>query len=127
MTLHCTTAYHPQANDLCARFHRSMKTTVRASLKDDSWCNRLPWVLLGIRTAPKEDLQSSSAELGYGQPLSSPMPWSASLQHSTHLSRADAPSLCPPPQSGVPANLHPSRFAMPVFELGIIQQTVIAF
>ncbi len=23
---------------------------------DDNWYNRLPWVLLGLRTAPKEDL-----------------------------------------------------------------------
>ena len=29
----------------------------------------LPWVLLGIRTAPKEDLGCSLAELVYGQPL----------------------------------------------------------
>ncbi|KAJ8385314.1 hypothetical protein AAFF_G00190300 [Aldrovandia affinis] len=75
-----------------------MKAAIRASLKDDSWCDQLPWVLLGIRTAPKEDLQSSSAELLYGLPLHVPqdfipnasVPWSASLQRSTHLSRAVA-------------------------------------
>ena len=67
--LHHTTAYHPQANGLCERFHRSMKAALRASLKDSNWVDKLPWVLLGIRTAPKEDLQSSSAELVYGQPL----------------------------------------------------------
>ncbi|KAJ8398569.1 hypothetical protein AAFF_G00420970 [Aldrovandia affinis] len=59
--LHHTTAFHPQANGLCEHFHRSMKAAPRASLKDDSWTDRLPWVLLGLRTAPKEDLQSSSA------------------------------------------------------------------
>ncbi|KAJ8403417.1 hypothetical protein AAFF_G00351890 [Aldrovandia affinis] len=53
VTLHCTTAYHPQANDLCEHFHRSTKAALRASLKDDSRCDRLPWVLLGIRTAPE--------------------------------------------------------------------------
>ncbi|KAJ8409897.1 hypothetical protein AAFF_G00209380 [Aldrovandia affinis] len=74
------------ANGLCERFHRSMKVALRASLKDDSWCDRLPWVLLGIRTTPKEDLQSSSVELVYRQPLRVPgdfipnasVPWSAS-------------------------------------------------
>ncbi|KAJ8400215.1 hypothetical protein AAFF_G00399090 [Aldrovandia affinis] len=73
-----------------------MKVALRASLKDDSWCDRLPWVLLGIRTAPKEDLQSSSVELVYGQSLcvlgdfipNASVPWSASLQRSTHLSEA---------------------------------------
>ena len=32
--LHRTTAYHPQANGLCERFHLSMKAALRASLKD---------------------------------------------------------------------------------------------
>ncbi|KAJ8401803.1 hypothetical protein AAFF_G00377740 [Aldrovandia affinis] len=47
--------------------------TIRAALKVDlqgnSWIDRLPWVMLGLRTAPKEDLLSSSAELVYGQAL----------------------------------------------------------
>ena len=37
-----------------------------------SWADELPWILLGIRTAPKDDLQSSSAELAYGSPLTVP-------------------------------------------------------
>ena len=32
----------------------------------------LPWVLLGIRTAPKEDLGHSLAEFVYGAPLTVP-------------------------------------------------------
>ncbi|GFR85827.1 Pol polyprotein [Elysia marginata] len=34
--------------------------------------DELPWVLLGLRTAPKEDLGTSAAELVYGTPLSVP-------------------------------------------------------
>ena len=34
--------------------------------------DKLPRVLLGIRTAPKHNLQCSSAELVYGSPLSVP-------------------------------------------------------
>ncbi|XP_072241429.1 uncharacterized protein [Leuresthes tenuis] len=70
-----------------------VQSSLRASLKHRNWIDRLPWIMLGIRTALKEDLQSSSAELVYGQPLRVPgdffasttVPWSASLQRSTLL------------------------------------------
>ena len=67
--LHRTTAYHPQANGLVERFHRHLKAALKARLTDANWMDALPWVLLGIRTAPKEDLNTSSAELVYGAPL----------------------------------------------------------
>uniref|UniRef100_A0AAV2MFB0 Integrase catalytic domain-containing protein n=1 Tax=Knipowitschia caucasica TaxID=637954 RepID=A0AAV2MFB0_KNICA len=70
--LHRTTAYHPQANGLCERIHRTMKGALWASLVDNSWVDRFPWVLLGLRSAPKEDLRSSSAELVLGQTLRDP-------------------------------------------------------
>lgn len=54
--LHHTTSYHPQANGLREHFHRSMKSVLRAALKDDNRYDWLPLVLLGLRTAPKEDL-----------------------------------------------------------------------
>ncbi|XP_072945116.1 uncharacterized protein [Epargyreus clarus] len=37
-----------------------------------NWTEVLPFVLLGIRSAWKEDLQTSSAELVYGEPLRFP-------------------------------------------------------
>lgn len=52
MRPHCTTAYHPQANGFCEQFQRSMKAALRASLRDSSWIDRLPWVMLDLRTAP---------------------------------------------------------------------------
>ena len=67
-----TTSYHPQANGLVKRFHRHLKSTLRARLTGPNWIDELPWVLLGIRTAPKEDLRTSSAELVYGAPLTVP-------------------------------------------------------
>ena len=70
--IHHTTAYHPQANGLVERFHRTMKSAIKARLNDSNWLDVLPWVLLGIRTAPKEDLTASSAELVYGAPLTVP-------------------------------------------------------
>jgi transposase InsO family protein len=69
---HRTTAYHPQANGLVERFHRHLKSSLKARLTGPDWINELPWVLLGIRTAPKEDLGTSSAELVYGAPLTVP-------------------------------------------------------
>ena len=59
--LHQTTAYHPQANGLVERFHRNMKASLKARLDGPHWMDELPWVLLGTRTVPKEDLNSSAA------------------------------------------------------------------
>ena len=67
-----TTAYHPQANGLVERFHRHMKAALMARLSGANWMDELPWVLLGIRTALKEDLGTSLAELVYGYPLTVP-------------------------------------------------------
>ncbi|CAL9687999.1 unnamed protein product [Knipowitschia caucasica] len=121
--LHRTTAYHPQANGLCERFHRSMKAALRASLTDGNWVDKLPWVMLGLRTAPKEDLQSSSAELVYGQALRVPgdfipdamRPWSATEQRSSL--REVATGFVPvhtsqhcSPESRMPAGLRSASF-----------------
>ena len=70
--LHHTTAYHPQANGLVERFHRYLKSALRARLTGPNWTQELPWVLLGVRTAPKEDLGCSSAEMVYSAPLTVP-------------------------------------------------------
>ena len=69
VTLHFTTAYHPQANGLIERWHRSLKTALTARCTTATWTSQLPWVLLGLRTTPKEDLDHSAAEMVYGQPL----------------------------------------------------------
>ena len=64
--LHRTTSYHPQANGMVERFHLSLKASLRARLHDGNWIDELPWVLLGLRTATKEDLQTSPAEMVFG-------------------------------------------------------------
>ena len=48
------------------RFHRHLKSALIARLNGPNWIDELPWVLLGIRTVPKEDLDCSSAEMVYG-------------------------------------------------------------
>lgn len=67
-----TTAYHPQANGLVERFHRQMKASLKAKLNTRNWFDELPLVLLGIRTALKQDIGCSAAEMVYGQTLRLP-------------------------------------------------------
>jgi transposase InsO family protein len=66
-----TTAHRPADNGLVERFHRTLKAAILC-LADQQWTAALPLVLLGIRTAYKEDLQTSVAELVYGEPLRIP-------------------------------------------------------
>ena len=53
-------------------FHRTLKTALKARLTGPNWVEELPWVLLGLRTTPKENLGYSSAELVYSEPLTIP-------------------------------------------------------
>ena len=67
-----TTTYHPQSNGMVERFHRHLKASLKASINAKNWYCNLPWVLLGIRTAIKEEIGFSAAQLLYGQALRVP-------------------------------------------------------
>ncbi|XP_051156384.1 uncharacterized protein LOC127278627, partial [Leptopilina boulardi] len=60
-----TTSYHPQSNGMVERLHRQLKTAIRCH-ETDNWVSMLPIVLLGIRTAIKDDLKATTAEMIYG-------------------------------------------------------------
>ena len=47
-----TCAYRPQSNGMIERFHRTLKTALKARKED--WLKSLPIVLLGIRAMPNE-------------------------------------------------------------------------
>lgn len=68
---HTTTAYHPAANGLVERLHRQLKAAITCHATSN-WVEALSWVLLGIRSVWKGDLQASAAELVYGEPLRLP-------------------------------------------------------
>lgn len=52
-------------------FHRPLKAAIRCHA-GMTWLEALPLVLLGLRSAVKEDLNASPAELVYGEPLRLP-------------------------------------------------------
>lgn len=68
---HSTTAYHPAANGMIERLHRQLKAAIMCN-NNKNWSETLPMVLLGIRTAWKQDIQSTAAELVYGESLRLP-------------------------------------------------------
>jgi transposase InsO family protein len=67
-----TTAYHPIANGMVERLHRQLKAALKTYPSPERWTESLPMVLLGIRTALKEDLHCTAAELVYGTTLRLP-------------------------------------------------------
>lgn len=69
-----TTAYHPQANGIVERWHRSLKTSLmcRLNAHPERWMDELPVVLLGLRSALKTDIQATPSQLVYGTTLRLP-------------------------------------------------------
>ena len=70
-----TTAYHPQANGMIERQHRTLKGRLiaRACASGTSdWMTHLPFVLLGICTSIRADSSCSPSDLLYGAPLRLP-------------------------------------------------------
>ena len=67
-----TTSYHPQSNGMVERFHRQLKAAIMAHESPNPWTITLPAVLLGVRSAVKERLGRSAAEMIYGTTLRLP-------------------------------------------------------
>ena len=67
-----TTAYHPAANEMVKRVHRTVKTALKCNDNPTAWYENLGHVLLGIRSMVKEDISCSSSELTLGTTLRLP-------------------------------------------------------
>lgn len=54
------------------RLHRQMKDALRARGAGVEWADHLPWVMLGLRAAPKEESGLSAGEAALGVKLAIP-------------------------------------------------------
>ena len=79
-----TTPYHPQANGLVERWHRTFKNAIKCNATN-RWMEVLPTILLGLRSIILENLNASPAELVYGQNLRLPF-------HFFHTSKSNIKS-----------------------------------
>ena len=83
-----TTAYHPASNGLVERFHRQLKSSLKAHA-NTCWMETLPIVMLGIRTAVKFDLGCCASELVYGTTIRLPGQFVAPSQASGVVDLSD--------------------------------------
>nr|VZI24083.1 unnamed protein product [Spirometra erinaceieuropaei] len=79
-----TTAYHLAANRMVERFHRQLKTALRAVEDPGNWSDNLPLALLGIRADLKLDLTCSATELVFGTTLRLPGEMITPTSRGTH-------------------------------------------
>lgn len=71
INLQHTTAYHPQCNGKIERLHRTLKSALK-SHNTVKWTDALPTVLLGMRTAIREDKKFSISQMVYGTNIKVP-------------------------------------------------------
>ena len=70
--IHTTMTYKPTANGMVKCSDHSLKTALMACCSSTNWKSQLLWVLLGLRTAPKEGLTACPAEMIFGKTMTIP-------------------------------------------------------
>eukprot|EP00795_Rhopilema_esculentum_P008905 gene8905-biopygen10483 len=66
------TAYHPGANGMIERFHRQLKSSIKAYSGSSRWTKILPLVLLSICNTVKADIACTPSQLIFGTSLRLP-------------------------------------------------------
>lgn len=66
-----TSPYHPEANGMVERLHRQLKCAIKCH-ENINWADTLPIILLGVRTAIKDDLKATAAEMVFGSTIRLP-------------------------------------------------------
>lgn len=82
-----TTPYHPIANGLIERQHRTLKAALKCR-NNENWVIALPTILFGMRASLKEDIGASAAELVYGTTLRLPGEFFTTNPHTSINSAA---------------------------------------
>ena len=68
-----TPAYHPEANGMVERWHRTLKSSMACDrYSDKNWASRLPIILLGLRARPHLDSGLSPHQLAFGCEITLP-------------------------------------------------------
>ena len=66
-------AYHPEANAMVERWHRTLKNAISCDCySDKNWASRLLIILLGLRAQPHLDSGLSPHQQAFGMELTLP-------------------------------------------------------
>ena len=79
-----TTSYHPRSNGMVERFHHQLKAAIMAHESPNPWTITLTSVFLGVRSAVKELLGRSAAEMIYGTTLRLPLEFTQKYTVDAH-------------------------------------------
>lgn len=68
-------AYHPETNGACERFHRTLKSMIRSLTQEfkDGWDECLSWILFAYREIPMETTGFSPFEMLFGREVRGPL------------------------------------------------------
>ena len=95
------------------RFHWQLKAALCARCSGADWLEHLPWVMLGLRAAPKEEAGVSTAEATYGHSLVLP----SQLQPPPRVPQAY------PAKMEIPSTIKPANEVEKKREVGVQEAT----